>query len=78
MSNDDLTKHAIRTSADMLELHEKLDDIRRTQADHSARLDRLEERFDAHVARCEDHFRTTDANFLEIRALLGQIIEQMN
>ena len=109
MSNDELTKHAIRTSADMLELNEKIDDIRGVQDLHTGRLDRVEERLDrveerldrveerlgrveerlgrveerlgrvedrleAHIAVSEDHFRRADANFIEIRDLLGKLI----
>jgi predicted transcriptional regulator len=76
MSNDELTKQVIRTSADMLELNEKVDDIKRVQDEHSKRFDRVEDRLDDHIARSEDHFRKTDANFLEIRDLLGQLLQR--
>ena len=74
MSNDELTRHAIRTSADMLELNEKIDHIASVQDAHTERFDRVEERLEAHIAVSEDHFRRTDANFLEIRDLLGKLI----
>lgn len=123
MSNDELTKHAIRTSADMLELNEKIDHVISVQEAHTERfvsiderfvgidkrfvsiderfdrienrlervetrldrveirldgleqrLDRVEERLEAHIAVSEDHFRRTDANFLEIRDLLGKLV----
>lgn len=113
MSNDELTKHAIRTSADVLELNEKIDDVKRVQDEHTQRfiaidarfdrleqrcdhleqrfdhleqqfdhleqrVDRLEQRFDAHVARSEDFFRRTDASLLDIRDVLGQLLQRSN
>jgi septation ring formation regulator EzrA len=102
MSNDELTKHAIRTSADMLELSDNVNDIKRIQGEHSKRFDEIDkrfdeidkqfkgvderfkgvderfkgvdERFDALSALLEDHIRKTDANFLEIRDLIGQLL----
>jgi predicted nuclease with TOPRIM domain len=77
MSNDELTKHAIRTSADMLELNEKFDDVIRTQNEHSdrfehidgrfdevdKRFDRVEERLDRVESRLDAHISRSEDHF---------------
>src|SRR4051794_28544939 len=62
MSNEELTKHAIRTSADILELNEKLDDVLRTQHDHSKRFDAVDERFNS----IDKRFEQIDKKFEQI------------
>lgn len=105
MSNNELTQHALRTSADILELNSKAEEIKCVQDEHTQRfnsidkrfdlvdqrfdrleqrldkveqrLDTVEQRLDAHIARSEDFFRKTDASLLEIRDLLGKILQRI-